>query len=234
LRPLVACLLLLTACAPAHLKTIGLAGGGREMPELFNGGWSGRHLGAFNDLQVEPGVTRRSELVPLVASLAKGKYAAAYVAKAQLDAAAAKHALFCESPMCLVVFDRNGADDYAGWGEAVAIFELPTGAEDGPIGPIWLAASSIRAPGPRKWDLLCASKEAPPRYVHPDGSALYPARTDGREGFALFGTPLAGAYRRGFASPSATVCDEEKARLQQEPELERPKLQLDPRMLQGP
>lgn len=233
MRPFVASLLLLTACAPAHLKTIGLSGGGREMSELFNGGWSGRHLGSFNDVPVEPGVTRRSELVAVVSALSKAQYAAVYIDKGKMDGTAAQHALFCESPMCLVVFDRNGADEYTRWGEAVAIFELPTGAEDGPIGPIWLSASSIRAPGPRKWDLMCVSKEAPPRYVHPDGSALYPARTDGREGFALFGTPAAGAYRRGFAAPAATVCDEEKARLQQEPELERPKLQVDPRMLQG-
>lgn len=225
--------LALAACAPEHLRALGLSGGGRELPELFLGGWDGRRLGVFDDSQVEPGVTTRSQLVRVLGVLSSDLYAVVYVEKARLDAEAARHGLTCDAPMCLVVFERKGGDSLARWGAALAVFELK-GAGDDAIGPVWLSARAIRPPGPTRWDRLCLTRSDTPRYVHPDGAAIFPARPglDG-DAFALFGpTDEPASYRRdGFAAPSARLCDEELVRQQGEPEPERPKLDVDPSIL---
>lgn len=219
--------LLLTAtigCAPTHLRPVGLSGGGREAWELFRGGWDAKEgLIAFDESRVKIGVTRRSELVRLVGALSSSAYAAVYVERAKLEATATVHALFCDAPMCLVVFDRKDGSDYPSWGEALAVFELP-GSDDAPIGKVWLAARAVRPPGPRAWPLMCRSNDDAPRHVHPEGGALYPARTDGSEGFALFGTPDAATYQQ--PAPGPRSCDEHRARETAEPEPERPRLKV--------
>lgn len=233
LPALVAAGLLHAACAPAHLRTVGVSGS-RELPELFLGGWDGRRLGAFDDSYLEPGVTPRAQLVDTVGRLSSSVYGAVWIEKAKLDPAfAAKHGLFCEASTCLAVLDRTdrggGVDE---WGLAVAVFEL-TGPEDGLVGPIWLAGRMVRPPGPMRWPLLCRGRDDRPRRVHPDGGALYPERVVGGESFALFGPTLTPALylSKGTAAPAETVCDDEAARLLAEPPPELPVIRADPGLL---
>jgi hypothetical protein len=232
---LVLAMMVLAACAPAHLRAVGLTGSGRELPDLFLGGWDGHRLGVFDDTAVEPGVTTRAQLEQALGKLSSSLYAVVYVEKAKLDAEAAKHGLFCDAPMCLVVLEKkDGGGELSGWGATLAVFELK-GPDDAPIGPVWLAGRTIRPPGPAKWERLCRSKSDAPRAIHPDGSALFPARAglDG-DGFALFGPAAepAALKRDGFPAPSETLCDEEQVRRNAEPQPERPKLKLDPSLLQ--
>jgi hypothetical protein len=173
-------------------------------------------------------------LVQDLSALSSRLYTVAYVdPKALSPASAGQHALFCEAPMCLVVFDRRngGADEE--WGGALAIFELP-GQGDEPVGRIWLADGALRSPGAKRWNLLCRTEKDTPMHVHPEGGAIYPlhAGSDGHA-FALFGSDeLAAEYRsNGFAAPSEELCDEGLVRLQAGPG--RPALNFDPAMLQG-
>lgn len=234
-RLLVPLVVLLSACAPAHLRSVG-PGGSREMQEFFLGGWDGRRLGVFDDSGVEPGVTTANQLAKSLRHLSGDLYAVVYIESAKLDAVEArKHGLECATAMCLVVFEGKGASELSGWGPAIAIFELK-GIGEAPLGPVWLAGRAIRSPGPRRWDLFCRSKTDEPRFVHPDGGALYPARPGpSGDAFALFGpTELPASYRReGFTAPSETLCDEELVRLQAEPAPERPEIKADPTLV-GP
>ena len=226
--------LVLSACAPAHLRAIGLSGSGRDLPELFLGGWDGKRLHVFDDTFVEPGTTTRPQLVQELQSLASDEYAVLYVQAAKLDPLAAKaHGIFCDSPWCLGVLARHGSGSFDKLGDAVAIFEL-AGPGDGPIGKVWLAGKEVRPPGPTTWDHLCLTKADTPKYVHPDGGALFPARV-GATGveFALFGPRQEPARyeNAGFEAPSDKLCDEELVRQSHDSLPPPPKLTIDPKLL---
>jgi hypothetical protein len=221
------------ACGPAHLKTVSLAGGGRDLRDLFLGGWDGHRLTLFDESAVEPGLTTHGELLSALAFLSGDAYALAYVEKDKLDADTAAHDIFCDAPACLVLVERkDGAA--RGWGSALAVFELSALDKAAPIGAVWIAGSAVRAPGPRRWPLLCRSRTDAPRNVHPDGAALFPARPGKLDGFARFGAlDLAADYRaRGTVAPSPVTCDEEAARInREEPPPERPVFRPDPTLL---
>lgn len=234
--PLVA-LVLLSACAPAHLHTTALTAGGRDLPELFLGGWDGRRLGLFDDRTIEPGESTHADLRRALQPLDARRMVVAYVDPAQLDASwAARRGFGCSSALCLVVFERGGGTPET-WGEALAVFEL-AGAEDrSPVGRAWLRGRVVRPPGPTRWPMMCRTKDEPPRHVHPDGGALFPERNGQTDGWALFGgvRDVALSFLRdGFTAPSETTCDEEVARLEQMPAPERPAIEADPKLLGAP
>ncbi len=226
--------LVVISCAPAHLRAIGLSGSGRSLPELFLGGWDGRRLHLYTDGFVIPGQTTRPQLVDVLGNLSSDLYAVVYVQSAKLDPVAAKaHGIFCDTPWCMVVLDRKGGGSFAQWGSALAVFEL-AGPGDGPIRNVWLAGSEVRPPGPTTWDHKCLTKKDTPRYVHPDGGALYPAKVSSTGvAFALFGPrDLAGRYENdGFDAPSDTLCDETLVRLSKERFPPPPKVSLGQELL---
>lgn len=231
--PLLAASLALSACAPAHLRTLSL-GGERDMGEVFLGGWDGRRLRVFNDTVIEPGQTSRKELVKALKSLDDRRYVAMWVAGELLDDALAFHDAFCESGLCVIVFDRAGGRTLAEWGAAVAVFEL-TGADHGRVGSVWLGAEAIRPPGPERWSLRCLEVDGVPMGVHPDGGAIFPERIGAQTQtrYALFDrAAVPEVYRKpalltGFQAPNESTCDHDKARLGLLPEPEKPTI-VDP------
>jgi hypothetical protein len=226
-------LVCLLGCAPAHMKTLSLTHGGRDLPGLILGGWDGHRLNLFDDTSIEPGVSKFRDLDRALGHLSSDQYAAVYVEAAKLDAAAAAHGIFCHTVACVAVLERMGGDEFSQWGQAQALFEL-RGIDEEPLGSVWLQDRAIRPPGPRKWPLLCRSKTDQPRNVHADGAAIFPALVQGSSAFALFGPPeLPAEYQKvGFAAPSETLCDEEAVRIQKEPAPERPVIKPDPALMQ--
>lgn len=223
--------LALWGCAPVHLGRVRL-GGERDVGEVFLGGWDGKRLRVFNDTVIEPGVTGRDTLVRAVKDLSNDRFAAVWVEGAKVDEAMQAHDAFCDAGMCLLLFAR---DARGGLGPVVGVFEL-NGAEHDLVGSAWLAASSIRPPGPESWSPRCLEVEATPLAVHPDGGAIFPARTGSskKTPYALFDrTRVPEAFRApamliGFQAPNFTTCDHEKARWSAEPEPERPRFDAVP------
>lgn len=230
--PLLAVALAVSACGPAHLRSLG-AGGERDMGEVFLGGWDGKRLRVFNDTVIEPGQTSRDVLVDALKSLDGDRYVALWVSSGLLDDALAVHDAFCETELCVIVFDRRGGSRLAEWGAAVAVFEL-TGADHGRVGSVWLASEAIRPPGPDRWSLRCLDVDGVPVAVHPDGGAIYPerigAQTETR--YALFDrAAVPEVYRKaalltGFQAPNEATCDHDKARLGLQPEPEKPRIDV--------
>lgn len=231
------CLLLaLSACGPAHLRTVGLSGGGRELPELFLGGWDGKRLRLYDDRVLEPGLSTATEVAAAVGSLSSTLYVAAWVDPKQLDAATAQaKGIVCDAALCLVVFAHGDGAGLTGWGAPLAIFELEGEARK--LSSSWIAARAIRPPGPVRWPLKCLTAKDTPRFVHPDGGAIFPAWGAADDnGFAVFDPDAVPAEWRtggeaGFEAPSPRFCDEERARLAQEPAPERPDIEADPSLL---
>ena len=220
----------LAACAtPLHLRPVPLAADGRALGQVFLGGWDGHRLEAFNDILVEPGKSPADELAQALSALSKHDYGVVYVETASLaPEMASAHALFCPTAVCLAVLERKGAEDVNGWGNTVAVFEL-TGPKSDIVGNIWIAGGEVRPPGPTSWPLMCRNKKDVPRYVHPDGGALYPVKApNGAAGFALFGpNELPAAFHQdGFAAPSETICDRDL--------IDNPPPKVDPALIQGP
>lgn len=225
---------LLGACVPpAHLRSLSLSRGGRELPELFLGGWDGRRLKLHDDTALRVGASTHREVVTALARLSNA-YGTVYIEASQLDANETDaRGFFCEAPWCLVVFDRAGRKVYAEWGEPLAIFEL-TGVEpESVLGNVWLVEKAIRAPGPSRWPLKCRDDGDMPRNIHPDGNALFPVRSAyEEEAWARFGPSEIGeAYRDGFTAPSEQTCSYEEARLANEPAPEKPEIEIDPSLL---
>jgi len=223
----------LCACGPAHLREV-RPSGGRDLRELFLGGWDGRRLTLFDETTLEPGFTTHAQLLRQLAYLSSDAYTMVYVERAKVDAAAAAHDLFCDAAICLAVVDRRSGSRLEKWGNALAVFELagPDGAA--PLGAVWIAGAAVRPPGPRRWHLLCRSHADQPRFVHPDGGAYFPVRPGRTDGFARFGAdPIVAEYRkRGTAAPSEATCDDETARMQkEEPPPVRPTFKADPTLL---
>lgn len=226
--------LAISACAPAHLRPLGL-GGDRDVGEVFLGGWDGRRLRVFDDKTIEPGVTSRKELVAALSHLSNTRYAALWVDGSMLDDALRAHDAFCETRMCALVFDRRRGEDLATWGPVVAVFEL-VGSESQFVGSTWLANEAIRPPGPEAWSLRCHDVNDTPVAVHSDGGAVYPNRLGKTLGtrYALFDREkVPESYRKpamliGFQAPNALTCDHDKARLSEEPEPEKPRIEVDP------
>jgi hypothetical protein len=178
-------------------------------------------------------VTTPKEVAKSLSHLSSNEYAAIYFESTKLQSStAAAHALFCPSPACIAVLERKGGSSLDEWGDAVAIVELKSLANQ-PIGSIWLNERAIRPPGPKRWALLCRNKQDPPRYVHADGGAIFPAQWVGKASFALFGPrDTSSDYLAGFAAPSETQCDEEIVQREKEPQPERPQIKADPALLQ--
>lgn len=230
----------LSACAPGHLRPLGLSGE-RDVGEVFLGGWDGRRLRVFNDLTVEPGVTPRKVLVQALSNLSGSRFAALWVDGAQLDAELRAHDGFCETAMCVFVFERQRGRDLPSWGPVVAVFEL-VGDESQLVGSAWLANDAIRPPGPESWSLRCRDENDRPVAVHADGGAIYPHRIGEVLGtrYALFDRErVPETYRKpamliGFQAPNASTCDHDKARLSELPEPEKPRIDIDSSLLGQP
>ena len=110
----------------------------------------------------------------------------------------------------------------------MAVFEL-TGPKWDVVGNVWIAGPEVRPPGPTTWPLMCRTKKDRPRYVHPDGAAIYPVKAPtGADGFALFGPKELPAefHETGFAAPSETICDRDL--------IDNPPPRVDPAPIQGP
>ena len=235
--PLFLTLLLVGCATPLHLRPVALTGDGRELPALFLGGWDGHRLGVFDDSNVEPGVTRAEDLARALSYLSKEQYGVVYLESANLHPeVASAHGLFCAAPVCLVVLERNGGATFNTWGTTLAVFEL-NGSHRDVVGSVWMDGRAVRLPGPKSWPLLCRNKTDQPHNVHPDGGAIFPAKSgNGPDGFALFG-PIdlpAEFHRSGFAAPSATLCDQEAVDQSKEPQPERPVVAPDPALMQTP
>lgn len=224
--------LLMMACGPAHMGTLSLSGE-RDMQTLVLGGWDGQRLILFNDTTIEPFLTESKDVARYMKQLSGSQYAAVYFETAKLPAKDAEpHSIFCPSAFCIAVLERNGGSSFASWGEAAAIIELKS-LENAPIGAVWINEKSVRPPGPSRWPLLCREKSQPPRYVHPDGGALFPAMKVGKASFAHFAKrEMTREYLSGFSAPSEKLCDEELVRLEQEPPPERPQIKADPTLMQ--
>lgn len=230
--------LALSACAPAHMRHLGL-GGDRDVGEVFLGGWDGRRLRVFNDKTVEPGVTPRKQLVNALSYLSDTRFVALWVDGAMLDDALRAHGAFCETRLCVLVFDRRRGGDLASWGPVVAVFEL-VGDDSQIVGAAWLANEAIRPPGPEAWSLRCQDENDTPVAVHSDGGAIYPERIGAALGtrYALFDRQkVPEPYRKpamliGFQAPNALTCDHDKARLGEQPEPEKPRIDVDPSLFE--
>lgn len=226
--------ILLGACVPpAHLRYLSLSRGGRDLPELFLGGWDGRRLKLHDDTDLRVGASSHRDVVAALSKLSNA-YGTVYVDSTRLEAdESERRGFFCDSPWCLVVFDRAEKKIYADWGEPLAIFELSGVEPDAVLGNVWLVEKAVRAPGPSRWPLKCRDDDDMPRNIHPDGNALFPARSAfGEEAWARFGpSEIADAYRSGASAPSEQTCSYEEARRANEPSPEKPEIEIDPSLL---
>ena len=225
--------LLAFACATSPIKEIPLSGSDRDLPQLFLGGWDGHRLLLYDDTTLEPGRSLYRDVVQALHGLSSDLYAVAYLDQGEVKTYAAQHGIFCSAAACLVVLARHGGEKIDDWGKAEAVIEL-NGMGTEPIGSVWIQEKAIRAPGPKKWPLLCRARNDQPRYVHEDGGALFPGQTVGGLSFAVFGPQeVATQYQQAnMRAPSDTTCDEDIARSQREPQPERPQLKADPNLIQ--
>lgn len=229
-----ASLVLALGCATSPIHEMPLSSGGRNLPDLFLGGWDGHRLHVFNDTSLEPGLSTYRDVEEALRYLSSEKYAAMYMEQKELKPeVTAAHGFFCTTEACVVVLERKGGETLKGFGKALAIIEL-NGTAQQPIGSVWIQEKEVRSPGPRHWPLLCRYKTDQPRHVHEDGSALFPAQTVDKVAFAVFGPQeLPAQYQQaGIQAPSETTCDDDVARSQREPPAERPQIKADPNLIQ--